>query len=188
MVTLEVPPLPGLLALDITRRWDGAPLRSGLRARVELSAAADALHVRASLASPYPPRAPDVPAGTRVDGLWTFDVVELFAVAADGRYLELELGGGGHWLALAFDTPRRRSAAQPSGELPVELERSATEWSCRCALPRRWLPEPLVGANAFASAGGELAAHRPVGPLPGDIADFHRPEAFPALRVPLWEG
>jgi len=183
-VALEVPAVPRSVALDVSRRWDGAALASGLRGRVALSAAEDALHVRASLASPHPPRVPDAAAGTRVDGLWTFDVVELFAVAADGRYLELELGGGGHWLALAFDAPRRRAARQPSGALRVEREGSGAQWCCRCALPRGWLPEPLVRANAFASAGGELAAHHPV---PGEVADFHRPHDFPALRVPRWE-
>ena len=54
------------------------------------------------------PRIPDAPRGARVEGLWEYDVVECFVVGADGRYFELELGAGGHYLALAFDAPRRR--------------------------------------------------------------------------------
>lgn len=168
----------------MARRWDGDPVRSGLRGRVELASGPDALHVAAFLASPHPVRVPDAPAGARVDGLWTFDVVECFLVGADGRYVELELGAGGHWLLLAFDAPRRRAGGSFGDGLSVDLEWLGATWTCRCALPRRWLPEPLARVNAFASAAGELLAHHPV---PGAAPDFHQPAAFPALRVPLWE-
>ena len=48
---------------------------------------------------------PDAPRGARVANLWEYDVVECFLVGPDGRYLELELGAGGHFLALLFDAP-----------------------------------------------------------------------------------
>jgi hypothetical protein len=52
-------------------------------------------------------------------------------------------------------------------------------------VPCAWLPEPIVRANAFAIADGEFAAHAPVG---GAQPDFHRPRAYPEVRVPSWEA
>ena len=119
-----------------------------------------------------------------MEGLWEYDVVECFVVGADGRYFELELGAGGHYLALAFDAPRRRCGDFARESLAVEWrERCARPGRARCRVPRAWLPEPVARANAFAIAGGEFAVHAPVG---GAQPDFHRPHAFPEVRVPSW--
>jgi hypothetical protein len=181
---LAVPAAPAALALEITRRWDGAPLPE-LRARVLLSAESDGLWVEAGMAHSRTPRIPAAPRGARVEGLWEFDVVEGFVVAADGRYFELELGAGGHYLALAFDAPRRRVRDFARESLAVEWQSDGKSWRARCRVPRAWLPEPIARANAFAIAGGEFAVHTPVG---GSQPDFHRPHAFPELRVPSWES
>jgi hypothetical protein len=180
--TLVVPDAPASLALDVAHRWDGAPLPE-LRARVSLSAASDALWVEAGMAHQRAPRIPDAPRGARVEGLWEYDVVECFVVAADGCYFELELGAGGHYLALAFDAPRRRSRDFAHESLAVDWESHADAWRARCRVPRAWLPEPVTRANAFAIAGGEFAVHAPVG---GEQPDFHRPDAFPEARIPSW--
>jgi len=180
---LVVPEVPAALALDVARRWDGAPLPE-LRARVSLSAAPDALWVEAGMAHQRAPRIPDAPRDARVERLWEYDVVECFVVGADGRYLELELGAGGHYLALAFDAPRRRADDFARSDLAVAWRDDGDDWSARCRVPRGWLPEPVARANAFAIAGGEFAVHAPMG---GARPDFHRPHAFPEVRVPSWE-
>ena len=179
-----VPDAPATLVLAITRRWDGAPLPD-LRARVSLSAERNGLWVEAGMGHARTPRIPAAPRGVRVEGLWEFDVVECFVVAADGRYFELELGAGGHYLALGFDAPRRRVNEFAREPLAVEWQSDAGGWRARCRVPRAWLPEPVVRVNAFAIADGEFAVHTPVG---GAQPDFHRPHAFPELRVPRWES
>jgi len=181
---LIVPDAPAALVLDIAHRWDGAPL-PGLRARVSLSAEPDGLWVEAGTAHQPAPRIPDAPRGARVEGLWEYDVVECFLVGADGRYLELELGAGGHYLALAFDAPRRRANDLARESLAVAWESGEEEWRARCRVPRAWLPEPVARANAFAIAGGVFAVHAPVG---GTQPDFHRPHAFPEARILSWES
>jgi hypothetical protein len=180
---LAVQDAPAALTPEIARRWDGAPL-PGPSAFVRLSAERDGLRVEAGMAHARTPRIPDAPRGARVEGLWEYDVVECFVVGADGRYLELELGAGGHYLALAFDAPRRRVDDFARQSLAVEWERGTEGWRAHCLVPRAWLPEPIARANAFAIADGEFAVHSPVG---GDRPDFHRPDAFPELRVPGWE-
>jgi hypothetical protein len=180
---LVIPEAPGALALAVATRWDGAPL-PGLRAAVRLSATRDGLWVEAGMAHARAPRVPDARRGTRVANLWEYDVVECFVAGADGRYFELELGAGGHYLALAFDAPRRRRAEFVHELLAVDWERGAESWHARCRVPRAWLPEPIARANAFAIADGEFAVHAPVG---GERPDFHRPHAFPEVRVPSWD-
>jgi hypothetical protein len=182
---LEIPVSPAALALDVARRWDGAPLpEPGLRARVRLAATPDALQIEAGMAHQPSPRIPDAPRGARVDGLSDYDVVECFVAGADGRYFELELGAGGHYLALAFDAPRRRADDFASAVLDVSWRDDGDTWTARCSVPRGWLPQPVARANAFAIAGGEFAVHHPVG---GTRPDFHRPEAFPRVRIRSWE-
>jgi len=182
---LEIPAAPAQLAIDVARRWDGAPLPGpGLCARVLLAATPDALHVEAGMAHQRSPRLPDAPRGARVDGLWDYDVVECFVVGEDGRYFELELGAGGHYLALAFDAPRRRVDDFAHASLDVAWQSGPEAWRVQCSIPRAWLPQPVARANAFAIAGGEFAAHHPVG---GTRPDFHRPHAFPSVRIPSWE-
>ena len=179
-----IPEAPAGLALAIAQRWDGAPLPD-LRAGVRLSAERDALWVEAGMAHARAPRIPDAPRGARVADLWEYDVVECFVAGADGRYLELELGAGGHYLALAFDAPRRRRDDFAREPLAVEWEDGAQAWHARCRVPRAWLAEPIARVNAFAIADGEYAVHAPVG---GERPDFHRPHAFPEARIPSWEA
>ena len=182
---LEIPAAPAWLVLDVAQRWDGARLPDpALRAAVRLAATPDALQIEAGMAHQHPPRIPDAPRGARVDGLSNYDVVECFLVAADGRYFELELGAGGHYLALAFDAPRRRADDLARASLDVAWQSAADAWTARCSVPRAWLPQPIARANAFAIAGGEFAVHRPVG---GVRPDFHRPHAFPSVHIPSWD-
>jgi len=175
-----IPRAPARLRLPIERAWDGAPCDVPLRAALELARAGDALAVRASLAQPGPPRAPDAPPGARVEGLWEYDVVECFLAGAGGRYFELELGAEGRWLALSFDAPRVGADAHEALALDVAHGASAGGWWAEVALPLALLPPGLCAANAFAIAAGRFLAHHPV---PGRRPDFHQPAAFPPLRL-----
>jgi hypothetical protein len=181
----EIPVAPGILRLAVEHHWDGAPTEHATqRAWVTLAARENALIVAAGMPHQRPARIPDAVRGARVDRLWDFDVVECFVVGADGGYRELELGAGGHHLALAFAGPRVPATGVPSPGLAVAWTRNADGWHAECALPRDWLPEPIVAANAFAIGGGAFLAHRPTG---GARPDFHRPAAYPSVRIPSWE-
>jgi hypothetical protein len=181
----EIPSAPAALTFAIAKQWDGAPPpRPELRARLRLGVSDDALQVEAWMPHQRPARVPDAPPGSRVDGLWEFDVVECFLVGGDGSYVELELGAGGHHLLLGFSAPRVHGRDFGGETLEVAWRSDAAGWTSRCALPRAWLPAPLVAANAFAIGGGHFLAHAPVG---GAQPDFHRPDAYPTIRVPAWD-
>lgn len=129
--------------------------------------------------------APPSPRGS-LDGLWKYEVVEVFLASPTSpeRYLELELSPHGHYLALLFDQPRERSAVAPPRVSSFDTSRSAGRWTGRATVEIETealdLRAPTLKANAFRLAGDprryELAS-----PLPGRTPDFHQPEHFPEL-------
>lgn len=143
---------------------------------MELAAREDGLEVAASLPHQPVPRIPDTPAGTRVANLWEYDVVECFLVGAGGRYLEVELGAGGHFLVLSFSAPRVRSDSHESLRPALDFASDAAGWRSRLVLEWGLVPPGLAALNAFVIAGGAHLAYRP---LPGSAPDFHQPARFP---------
>ena len=178
---LRIPRAPAALELRVERGWDGAPADDPLLCGiVRLQSTPEGIAFEASLPHQASPRVPGAPAGTRVANLGEFDVVECFLVGRDGRYLELELGSGGHFLALRFDAPRRCSDALEALRPELTHRADARGWSARMLAPWRIVPAEIVALNAFVAAGGRLLAHRP---LPGGRPDFHQPARFPAARL-----
>ncbi len=181
-MSLTIPRAPGRLVLPIERHLDGtacpAPRRHG---RVELVARADGgLELVASLPHQPQPRIPAAPRGARVADLWEYDVVECFLVGAGGRYLEVELGAGGHFLVLSFSAPRVRSDSHETLRLPLDFTSDAQGWRARAALDASLVPAGLEALNAFVIAGGAYLAFAP---LPGSVPDFHQPAHFPRAAL-----
>jgi hypothetical protein len=172
---LRIPRAPDALELPIEDRWDGSPGPGHVRGLARLQSSADGIAFEARLRHAGPARIPDAPPGARVADLWHYDVVECFLVARDGRYLELELGAGGRFLALLFSAPRVRSDDLAQWQPRVEHRASATEWWARMVAPWRLVPTPITALNAYVAAGGALLARHP---LPGPEPDFHQPARF----------
>ena len=178
---LQIPAAPDSLLLPIERFWDGGHCRERrLHGSVRLETRGKGLVVEASLPHQRVPRVPDAPRGARVADLWEYDVVECFLVGARGRYLEVELGAGGHFLVLAFEAPRRLADAHVGLSPERSFQRNATGWRSRVGIPWSVLPPDLRALNAFVIAGG---AHLAYHALPGARPDFHQPQRFPAARL-----
>ena len=163
------------------RYWDGARCpHSHLYGKVELAASEDGLEIGARLPHQPTARIPDAPPGTRVANLWEYDVVECFLVGAGGRYLEVELGAGGHFLVLSFSAPRVRSDAHETLSPLLHFSRGASHWRATLWLAWALVPPGLEALNAFVIAGG---AHLAYAPLPGSALDFHQPARFPRAAL-----
>ena len=180
-MTLVIPWSPARLTLAIRRRWDGSACADPrLHARVTLSARAPGLSIEGRLPDPAPERLPDAPVGERVADLWHYDVVECFLVGKGGRYLEVELGAGGHFLVLSFDAPRVLADDRAQLRPRVAHQRDGRGWRTALTLPWDCVPAGVCGLNAFVSARGE---HLAWAPLPGVAPDFHQPARYPRARL-----
>lgn len=164
----------------IQRTWDGRRAAASERVRVTVVRAPAGLV--ATVDAPFhDDPAPALPPG-RADRLWEHEVVELFLVGHDGRYLELEVGPHGHWLALTLSAPRVVEA--DDHRLEVAVRRAGGRWRATVLVPDAIVPPRVVRWNAFAIHGTKdgrrwLAA----APTGGDRPDFHRPDAFPELTT-----
>jgi len=178
---LTIPRAPHQLALAVTRYWNGAPCPNPrLHGSVELAIHDDGLSIVASLPHQPEPRIPSAPRGARVADLWGYDVVECFLAGAGGRYLEVELGAGGHFLVLSFSAPRELSDAHERLHLPLDFATDSQGWRARALLGWDLIPAGLEALNAFVIAGGAHLAHAP---LPGATPDFHQPARFPRAML-----
>lgn len=168
--------------LRVTQTWDGAPVPESSWVTVACAAGPDG-DLEITVESPFyddPP--PAVPPGP-TDGLWNYEVVELFLLGREGRYLELELGPRGHHWGLVLRGRRRVERAGIPVEYRAEISR--TRWSGTAVVRAGDLPAGLDRANAYAIHGvglarRYLAAH----PVPGPAPDFHRLDRFGAWRAP----
>ena len=177
---VRIPAAPGSLWLPVARGWDGARADPALFGCWRFTAAADGLEIAARFPRREAARIPAAAPGSRVADLFTYDVAECFFATEGGRYLEVELGAGGHFLVLGFDAPRRRVALHDELELAVDWSCEAKSWSSRTTLPWPLLPEGLSRLNAFAIFGGQCLAFSPV---PGAVPDFHQPAHYPAVEL-----
>lgn len=179
---MKISQQPDVLTLHIDHLWNGniSP-DDRLWADVELSQNKEGIIVRVHAPMLLEQTIPDAPIGSRVEGLWNFDVVELFLVGAGHQYLELELGAGGHFLILGFDSVRRRSNSYESLHPVVRFEKTAEKhWVSEVTLPWKIIPENLRALNAFAIMTGQFLAYEA---LPGTEPDFHQPDFFPIASV-----
>lgn len=118
------------MRISIDKHWDSTPLAPEDRVSVEVSFG-PTVTVRFDVKFQHP-SIPDAPPGF-FDGLWEYDVFELFAAATNGHYLEIEVGTGGHWLAYWFQSYRKRRTDEPPRE-GFKIE------SGGFSFPGSWLP------------------------------------------------
>jgi len=161
--------------LNIDRLWHGEEALSSERVEVAFTLAGPSLHVTVD-ASFHGDPAPPAPPG-RTDGLWNYEVVELFLANEAGHYLELEFGPHSHFLALQFDGIRQLVRQQPP--LSYRAAIMGRRWQGWATVPLAGLPTDLTLANAFAIHGlGCERRYLAACPLPGPRPDFHQPHRF----------
>ncbi len=168
--------------LEIRQTWDGQPADSDEWARVGLAWRDGDLALRVEAWDHGDPRPPGPPGPT--PRLWEHEVVEFFLCGPGNRYLEIELGPGGHHLVLQLQGIRQVVAQ--GLPLRVQLTHQINRWSAETLIPADWLPPAPWTANAYAIHGaGAARRHLACYPVPGDSPDFHRLQHFPPLALEL---
>lgn len=162
----------------IGRTWDGEPVGADERAYVELILGDNALVVDVDAPFHDDPRPPG-PVGS-FEGLWEFEVVELFLLGSSARYLEIELGPFGHYLVLELAGSRQVE----SRGLPLDYtsERTGQRWKGSATVSLDALPPELHACNAYA-IHGQAPHRRYLATYPGGRGepDFHRLDCFQPL-------
>lgn len=173
------------LVLRVDRTWDGHPAAPGEVVTLRLHDDGDALLLAVDAPLHGDPAPPTPPGPTWA--LWEHEVVELFLLGADDRYLEIELGPHGHHLVLQLHGARRIVQR----ELPLDLRvtHAPDRWQALARLPHTWLPPGPLAGNAYAIHGrGPDRRYLAWTPVPGPSPDFHRLSLFPAISLPAPRG
>ena len=105
--------------------------------------------------------------------LWEWEVVELFILGKDERYLEIEVGPHGHYLALRLHG--ERNIIDHGHALNVDVQISGDRWTGQIDVPARLLPEKPWRVNAYAIHGtGDERRYLASFAVPGPHPDYHR--------------
>jgi hypothetical protein len=169
------------LKLPVNRYWNGEACDEvSYCAQVWLSHSEAGVTIKAQAQVYKEQLIPVGPIDKPFDGLWDYDVVELFLVAASGHYLEVELGAGGHWLVLGFDGVRHRSNDYADFKPELNYDNDGAVWTSTIVIPWNMIPQPVTSLNAYAICQGQFLAYTPV---PGVVADYHQPSTFPEAEI-----
>jgi hypothetical protein len=163
------------MRFTVTTTWDGQPLPPSEYTHLTVRRDGDVLHIEVDAPFHGNPPPPGPPGPT--PKLWEHEVVELFVVGPDQKYLEIELSPYGHHLVLQLDGIRNIVAS----ELPLDFTatRADGRWRGTAALSASYLPEPALTCNVFRVAGaGPTRLWQALEPVPGERPDFHRLQYF----------
>lgn len=119
--------------------------------------------------------------------LWDYEVVELFFLAEDERYLEVEVSPHGQHLVLLLNG--RRNIIKDM--LPMNFSSSINPrdktWNGIAKIPLSYFPPNICKFNAYAIHGsGEKRVYEALFPVPKgkfDYPDFHRLEYFTSFEL-----
>lgn len=160
--------------LTVARTWDGAQAAHDDVVWIALERDAKALMVDIR-ATRHGDAAPTAVPG-RCERLWDYEVVEVFIAGPGDKYLELEFGPDGHYLALTFDG--FRNLVSDEHTLDYNAVSDGSRWRGMARVPLALLPEGPFRINAFA-INGPAEARRHFAAYPGTGSpDFHRVDNY----------
>ena len=166
--------------LHINQTWNGEVLAVSEHVRLLMRLDQNGLHVQVE--APFYNDPPPESAPGTTEGLWEYEVVELFLLGAGGHYLEIELGPHGHYLVYYLSDVRQvERVVEP---LFVDCMTRGGRWQGEIHLGLTDLPEQLSHVNGYGIHGqGGGRRYLSAAPLPGATPDFHQPQAFLPLET-----
>ncbi len=168
------------MRLCIDKTWAGAAALPAETVVLDVELTEEFLEIRvdAPRHGDPPPAGPPGSTGE----LWDFEVVELFLLGTDDRYLEVELGPHGHYIVLVLHGAR--CVERMGMQIEYAVEPDLRRWRGVARVPLSLVPEGVTRGNAYAMHGlGASRRHLALYPVPGETPDFHRIECFGAMKL-----
>lgn len=166
-----------ILAYQLQNNWQGRTLNGFEQIKFELEFRKNGLLI--DFESPYYGDSPPPgPPGT-TEGLWAFEVFEVF-LAQGESYTEIELGPHGHYLVLELEGYRQRVSS--GAEIRYRSYLCNGRWMGTALIPWELLPEAPWTFNAYAIHGhGASRQYNALFPVPNQHPDFHQLDFFQPL-------
>lgn len=170
----------------ISSDWFGNKTRVICEYRLFLDPSSLFFHARANR---KPKTKPDATQGSFIEGLWEYDLAELFICEENSpRYLEVNLGPQAAWWSCLFKSYRERSGA-PSAlkEAHTISEITETGWNAGILIPRASFPFLVRDQGFRANVTFIIDDNGPVyfsaSKLTSEAPDYHVAEQFPSVAI-----
>ncbi|XP_003745177.1 UPF0462 protein C4orf33 homolog [Galendromus occidentalis] len=167
------------ISFDVSSTWDSQPL-DHRPVRISIGREQNGT-LPITITGPLfnSPPAPPEPKGN-VPGLWDYEVAEIFFLGDFGKYLELEFGPHGHYLALLLNG--QSNSIKQGMPLHYEAIKDNKSWTGRVQLPVSYLPPNVSKINAYAIHGEDPnRVYEALYPVPMNAHEgpnFHRLQYF----------
>ncbi|XP_022792991.1 uncharacterized protein LOC111332003 isoform X2 [Stylophora pistillata] len=165
----------------INTEWNGSKINhSPITFQIS---AQDSRTVRISVSGPFfnEPNPPPCNAGAACDGLWDFEVAEVFFLGEREKYLEIELSPHGQHLLLLLNGVRKKFLDKLPINYTATIDRAKNTWNGTADIPIDYFPPGVRKINAYAIHGsGNQRKYESLYPASADVInpDFHRLEFF----------
>ncbi|XP_074651960.1 UPF0462 protein C4orf33 homolog [Tubulanus polymorphus] len=171
----------------IDKQWDSTDVNHDKRVEISLEPSTDnnsgSLIIKITAPFFDDPARPDGEPGEPFPQLWDYEVVEVFFLGDDEKYLEVELSPHGQHLVLLLNGCRKCFKDQLSLKYTARID--GTQWSGEAVLPADYFPPNVSKLNAYAIYGsGNNRQYEALYPVPKDLfsqPDFHRLEYFQSI-------
>jgi len=143
------------------------------------------LHVKSQYFFDPPP--PDVVSGEPYPKLWNYEVAEVFFLAPNNKYLEVEVSPHGKYLLLLLNGRSHAIKQMLPMKYDAIISEAFSSWVGKAEIPLGYLPHNVSKLNAYAIHGtGEDRQYEALYPVPKgkfENPNFHRLEYFKEFDV-----
>jgi len=176
---------------QITQQWDSRDHPDGAVITVQFLPAESAqredgfiLHVEAPFYDD--PRVPEGTPPGRLDGLWEYEVIEVFLLGDDETYLEIEVAPGGNFLVYYLEGVRNATDTDLLIDYVAKISENRERWEGTAFVPWEYLPPGFAKFNAYAIHKSDpdkifmslFPVPVPEDPDDDDGPDFHNLQPF----------
>lgn len=128
------------------------------------------------------PPAPSGPPGKPFPKLWDYEVAEIFFLAPNNQYLEVEVSPHGQHLLLLLNGTRNAIKDELPMHYTATISTQQKTWQGTAQIPLSYLPHGVSKMNAYAIHGsGDQRVYESLYPVPKvkyTKPDFHRLDYF----------